>query len=121
MKRSDDLHIRMPSYIKLRAFLAKILSSINLICETQAVMKLQRGVFSTLSLLPFWGCVLGGQIPMVNGVIGSHGLGHSETINFKTDSQLDQQVLKSSQKTPGKLRGVIENSGVCGWLVPSLL
>ena len=57
-------------------------------------MKLQLGVVSLISLLSFWRSVLGGQIP--------------------------NRVSESVKRTPGKLRVVVENSGVCGWLVPSL-
>ena len=75
-------------------------------------MKLQLGVVSLISLLPFWRAVLGGQIPEVNGVLG--GMSTPGTVR-----QLE--ALESVKRTPGKLRGVIENSGVCGWLVPSHL
>jgi hypothetical protein len=73
-------------------------------------MKLQLGVVSLISLLTFRG-VLGGQIPGVNVNGGMSAPG--------TVSQ--QEVSGSVKRTPGKLRGVVENSGVCGWLVPSLL
>lgn len=72
-------------------------------------MKLQLRVVSLLSLLPFWRGVLGGRIPEVNVVLGVPG----------TVSKLE--VSESVKRTPGKLRSVVENSGVCGWLVPSLL
>ena len=75
-------------------------------------MKLQLGVVSILSLLPFWPGVLGGQIPRVNGVIGGV---RCESLTTETTSQ--QRILKSVQRTPGKLRGVVENSGICGSLV----
>lgn len=74
-------------------------------------MKLQLGVVYLISLLPFWPGVLGGQIPEVNGVMGG----------VSTPGTVSQQVSDSVRRTPGKLRGVVENSGVCGWLVPSLL
>ena len=75
-------------------------------------MKLQLGVVSLISLLPFWRGVLGGQIPEVNGILG--GMSAPGTV-------AQQVVSESVKRTPGKLRGIVENSGVCGWLVPSLL
>jgi hypothetical protein len=79
-------------------------------------MKLRLGVVSLISLLSFWRGVLGGQIPEVNGVLG----GVTTTRNVR-----QREVLESAsanlKRTPGKLRGVVENSGVCGWLVSSLL
>lgn len=79
-------------------------------------MKLQLGVVSLISLLSFWRGVLGGgQIPKVNGVFG--GISTS----LRTFRQLEVLESASAKRTPGKLRGVVENSGVCGWLVPSLL
>ena len=78
-------------------------------------MKLQPGIFSLISLLPFWRGVLGGQIPEVNGVLGG--------VPDRTVRQ--REVLESASgtvnRTPGKLRGVVENSGVCGLLLPSVL
>ena len=76
-------------------------------------MKLQLGVVSLTSLLPFWHGVLGGQIPEVNGVLGG--------ISARTVREREVKESASVKRTPGKLRGVVENSGVCGWLVPSLL
>ena len=75
-------------------------------------MKLQLGVVYLISLLPFWRGVLGGQIPEANGVMG--GVSTLGTVS-------QQKVSESVKRTPGKLRGVVENSGVCGWLVLSLL
>ena len=75
-------------------------------------MKLQLGVVSLISLLPFWRAVLGGRIPEANGVLGG-------TSAPGTVRQLE--ISESVKRTPGKLRGVVENSGVCGWLVPSHL
>ena len=77
-------------------------------------MKLQLGVLSLISILPFWRGVLGGQIPVVNGVLGGVSAPSPGTLS-------QQQVSDSVKRTPGKLRGVVEDSGVCGWLVPSLL
>ena len=76
-------------------------------------MKVKLAVVSLISLLPFWRGVLGGQIPEVNGVMGG--------ISARTVSQLEVSDSESAKRTPGKLRGVVVNSGVCGWLVPSLL
>lgn len=61
---------------------------------------------SIIALLPVTG-VLGGQIPVVGGVIGGVPSASSakEFISFP-------QVL-SNVTTPGKLR-VVENSGICG-------
>jgi hypothetical protein len=75
-------------------------------------MKLQLRVVSLISLLSFWRGVLGGRIPQVNDVLG--GMSASGTV-----SKLE--VSESVKRTPGKLRGVVENSGVCGWLVLPLL
>ena len=79
-------------------------------------MKSQLGVVSLiLSLLSLWHGVLGGQIPEVNGVLGG--------VSTTTRNDRQQELLESAraERTPGKLRGVVENSGVCGWLVLSLL
>jgi hypothetical protein len=73
-------------------------------------MKLQLGDFYLMSLLPFCCGVLGGQIPEVNGALG--GISDRGTI-----SQREIYESVNSKRTPGKLRGVVENSGVCG---PSL-
>ena len=69
-------------------------------------MKLQPGIFSLISLLPFWRGVLGGQIPEVNGILGG----------VPDRTVIQREVLESAcvKRSPGKLRGVVENSGVCG-------
>jgi hypothetical protein len=75
-------------------------------------MKLQPVIISLIPLLLFCRGVLGGQIPSVNGVSGGI-FSHPGIIGH-------QKLLKSTERTPGKLRGVVENSGICGWLLPSL-
>lgn len=78
-------------------------------------MKLQLGFFFSISILPFWSGVLGGQIPEINSVLG----------DISAPGTVGQQEVSESVnlRTPGKLRhgGVVEKSGVCGWVVPSLL
>ncbi|KAG6831447.1 hypothetical protein H0H87_005119 [Tephrocybe sp. NHM501043] len=59
--------------------------------------------FSALVALPILG-VWGGQIPVIDGVIGGVPAVYSEPQNLK--------VATTSATTPGKLR-VVENSGVC--------
>ena len=76
-------------------------------------MKLQLGVLFLISLLHFWRGVLGSQIPKVNGVLGG--------VLARTVRQREVSESTNVKRTPGKLRGVVENSGVCGWLVPSVL
>lgn len=71
-------------------------------------MKLQPGIFSLISLLLFWRGVLGGKIPKVNGVLARGG------IPDRTVRQREVSGSASVNRTPGKLRGVVENSGVCG-------
>lgn len=73
-------------------------------------MKLQLIVVSLISLMPFWRGVLGGRIRRVNDVLG--GTSSPEIVN-----KLEVSESATRKRTPGKLRGVVENSGVCGWLV----
>lgn len=54
--------------------------------------------------------VIGGQIPVVDGVIG----GVSNNTSF-----VEPQVLRVAATTPGKLR-VVQNSGICGNLFRNL-
>ena len=61
-------------------------------------------LFSAL-LLPFWRGVLGGQIPIINGVFGGV---------LPPSSQHETLETTDSEATVGKLRGVVENSGICG-------
>lgn len=75
-------------------------------------MKLQLGVVPLISLLLFWRGVLGGQIPKVNGVLG--GVSARWTVGRQ---EVSESVKRTTERTPGKLRGVVENSGVCGSLV----
>ena len=56
-----------------------------------------------LAVLPV-STVLGGQVPVVDGVVG--GIGALPDTKFKVAD------LKPAATTPGKLR-VVENSGVC--------
>lgn len=67
-----------------------------------------------ISLVSFWQGVHGGEIPEVNGVFGG--------VPLSARTVRQREVLKSAsvKRNPKKLRGVVENSGVCGWLVPSL-
>ena len=73
-------------------------------------MKLQLIVVSLISLMPFWRGVLGGRIRRVNDVLG--GTFSPEIVN-----KLELSESATRKRTPGKLRGVVENSGVCGWLL----
>ena len=73
----------------------------------ETAMNLQLGVVSLISLLSFWHGVLGGQIPKVNRVLG--GVSADRTVS-------KPNVSEPTKRTPGKLRGVVENSRVCGWL-----
>ena len=71
-------------------------------------MKLQLGVVSLISLLSSWHGVLGtSEIPKVDGVFA----GLSRTVR-----QREASKSANATRTPGKLRGVVENSGICGWL-----
>jgi hypothetical protein len=70
-------------------------------------MNLQLGVVSLITLLSFWPGVLGGEIPQVNGVYG----GLSRTVRRREVPESANAV-----RAPGKLRGVVENSGICGSL-----
>lgn len=56
-----------------------------------------------LTALPI-GRVLGGQVPIVDGVLGGVS---------STTSSTKPELLKVAATTPGKLR-VTENSGICG-------
>jgi hypothetical protein len=75
-------------------------------------MKLQLRVVSLISLLPFWRGVFGGQIFPVDDVLGR--MSTPRTVS-------KPEVSESVKRTPGKLRGVVENSGVCGWFLLPLL
>ena len=59
-------------------------------------------LLSALALVP-WSGVLGGQIPVVGGLLGG----------VPTLSAKKPQLLQTTATTPGKLR-VVENSGICG-------
>ncbi|KAF9476392.1 serine carboxypeptidase [Pholiota conissans] len=63
-------------------------------------------ILAALGVIPSQG-VIGGQIPVVNGVYGSVPTTDSETLKVA-----DAGVLTTRATTPGKLR-VKENSGVC--------
>ena len=73
-------------------------------------MKLQLGLVSLISL-PLWRGVFGGQISVIDGVVGG--------VPVPSKIRVQHELLKSVVTTPGKLR-VVENSGVCGWFAPSL-
>lgn len=60
--------------------------------------------------------VLGGQIPIVDGIIGGVPSTSAPSEDFLTQGP----GVGASAPTPGKLR-VTENSGVCGASSPSLL
>ena len=67
-------------------------------------MKLLFGLVSVISL---WRAALGGQIPKIDGIMA--GVRASPEI-------VQPHVLTSVARTPGKLR-IVENSGICGWLL----
>jgi hypothetical protein len=116
--------MKQPVYLRIRYTIARSSTAQRLPCGNtirhslvgDIVMKLQLGVVSLISLLPFWRGVLAGQIPEVNGILG--GMSAPGTI---TQHEVSESVKRTPGRTPGKLRGIVENSGVCGWLVPSLL
>jgi len=60
---------------------------------------------SALALVP-WKGALGGQVPVVGGLLG--GVPTSPPPTAKRP-----QILQTTATTPGKLR-VVENSGICG-------
>lgn len=64
-------------------------------------------LLSLVATLPVLG-VLGGQMPVVDGVIG----GVPSSPNRVFESQVLSAVATNTT-TPGKLR-IVENSGVCG-------
>lgn len=49
--------------------------------------------------------VIGGQVPVVDGVLGG--------VSNAPNKLIEPQLLKIAATTPGKLR-VVENSGICG-------
>jgi hypothetical protein len=53
----------------------------------------------------------GGQIPTVDGVIGGVPSGDAHNSSYKT---LTGSGSGDPACTPGKLRGVVENSCICG-------
>lgn len=65
-------------------------------------------VLSALALVP-WNGVLGGQIPVVGGLLG--GVPTPSPAAAKRP-----QSLQTTVTTPGKLR-LVENSGICGKFV----
>jgi hypothetical protein len=66
-------------------------------------------VFVAIVALP--ALISGGQIPVVNGVIG--GVPSPDSCKFKTPKEAFSNYAAPPVPTPGKLR-VVENSGVCG-------
>jgi hypothetical protein len=68
-------------------------------------------VSSVLALFPVTR-VIGGQVPVVGGVVG--GVPASTPL-VKLQIQLEAATVAPT--TPGKLRGVVENSGICGKFV----
>jgi hypothetical protein len=75
---------------------------------------LLRSVLVTILVLP--ALISGDKIPVVDGVIG--GVPSVDARNSSSNST--SKTLKRSGSsdpsacTPGKLRGVVENSGICG-------
>lgn len=69
-------------------------------------MLLSFAAFVALLPLPV---VLGGQIPVVNGIIG----GVLSDDSLKEVIDIPQDLVNKTPTTPGKLR-VVENSGICG-------
>ncbi|KAF8480363.1 alpha/beta-hydrolase [Russula ochroleuca] len=65
-------------------------------------------VFVAIVALP--ALISGGQIPVVNGVIG--GVPSPDSCKFKTPKEAFSNYAAPPVPTPGKLR-VVENSGVC--------
>jgi len=74
------------------------------------LMIISTSLTSLLPLLLPLPVVFGGQIPVVDGVIG--GVPSANSVNFllETQSSTNAQAVTT---TPGKLR-VVENSGICG-------
>jgi hypothetical protein len=67
---------------------------------------LLRSALVTIFALP--ALISGNQIPVVEGVLGGVPSADARNSSFKTGSG------DSSACTPGKLRGVVENSCICG-------
>jgi hypothetical protein len=74
---------------------------------------------AALALLALTPLVLGGQIPVVEGVLGG------VPSRVQSGAQLDavraqtKEKLSTEANTPGKLR-LVENSGVCGMFLPTV-
>jgi hypothetical protein len=71
---------------------------------------LLHSVLITIYALP--ALIRGKQIPVVDGVIG--GVPSPDACNFEIPKGPFSN--NAPTPTPGKLRGVVENSGVCGGL-----
>jgi hypothetical protein len=73
---------------------------------------LLHSVLITIYALP--ALIRGKQIHVVDGVIGGVPSGSPDTFNFEIPKGPFSN--NAPVPTPGKLRGVVENSGVCGGL-----
>lgn len=69
-------------------------------------------VLITIYALP--ALIRGKQIPVVDGVIS--GVPSPDACNFGVPKEPFSNNAPAPGPTPGKLRGVVENSGVCGVL-----
>ena len=63
-------------------------------------------LFRLVSVISLWRAALGGQIPKTDGVMAG----------VRASPEVQPHVLTSVARTPGKLR-IVENSGICGWLL----
>ena len=75
-----------------------------------ALEMLLRSVLVTIFALP--ALISGDKIPVVDGVIG--GVPSPDARNSSSKTLKRGGSSDPSACTPGKLRGVVENSGVCG-------
>jgi hypothetical protein len=71
-------------------------------------------VFITIYALPVF--IRGQQFPVVDGVIDGVPSPDSDACNFEIPEGPFSNNAPAPERTPGKLRGVVENSGVCGGL-----
>ena len=67
--------------------------------------------FALVTIFALPALIRGGQIPVVDGVIGGVPSGDAHNSSYKT---LTGSGSGDPSCTPGKLRGVVENSCICG-------
>ena len=70
---------------------------------------LLRSALVTIFALP--SLISGGQVPTVDGILGGFSFGDAHNSSYKT---LTKSGSGDPACTPGKLRGVVENSCICG-------